>query len=137
MTFWQKIKQGFRSFMSGRYGSDALGRLTIWVGLALYVVGLLTRVGVLLLLPLALYGWTIFRMFSRNVEKRRGENNRYLAWRRKLSAKRAQLAARLKNRKEFHYFKCPQCRSLLRLPRGVGEVTVTCGKCQNKFQKKG
>ena len=43
---------------------------------------------------------------------------------------------RLKNMKKYKYFKCPECKSRLRLPRGVGEVTVTCGKCHHPFKQK-
>jgi transcription elongation factor Elf1 len=38
--------------------------------------------------------------------------------------------------KKYKYFKCPECKSWLRLPRGVGEVTVTCGKCRHAFKQK-
>ena len=48
----------------------------------------------------------------------------------------SQARVRFQKRKEFKYFKCPQCKSILRLPRGVGEVTVTCGKCRHSFTHK-
>ena len=34
------------------------------------------------------------------------------------------------------YYRCPQCRAWLRLPRNIGEKTVTCGKCGATFKKK-
>ena len=42
----------------------------------------------------------------------------------------------MKNIKQYKYFTCPKCKSRLKLPRGVGEVTVTCGKCGEKIKKK-
>ena len=46
------------------------------------------------------------------------------------------LRTRLKNRKKYRYFRCPNCHARLRLPRGVGEVTVNCGQCKHSFRKK-
>ena len=47
-----------------------------------------------------------------------------------------QFIVRLKNIRKYKYFKCPQCHARLRLPRKVGEVTVTCGKCRHAFKQK-
>jgi ribosomal protein L37AE/L43A len=75
-------------------------------------------------------------MFSRNLEKRHAENAAFLKlWNGMISGIR-QFFNRLKNMKKYKYFKCPECKSRLRLPRGVGEVTVTCGKCHHPFKQK-
>lgn len=136
MTFWQKIKQTLRSFMNGRYGGDEFSKVLMWAGLIVYLLGAFAGVGLLMLLGMALYAYTIFRIFSRNIEKRREENRRYLTFRDSLRTRRGQAQARWKNRKEYRYFRCPKCHSWLRLPRKVGEVTVTCGRCQNKFSQR-
>ena len=46
-----------------------------------------------------------------------------------------QLINRLKNLRNYKYIKCPQCHSLIRLPRRVGKVTVTCGRCRHSFKQ--
>ena len=43
---------------------------------------------------------------------------------------------RVKNGKKYRYFTCPQCKKRLRVPRGVGNITITCKGCGNKFDKK-
>ena len=43
---------------------------------------------------------------------------------------------RIRNSKKYRYFKCPKCKKLLRIPRGVGSVTITCKDCGTKFDKK-
>ena len=43
---------------------------------------------------------------------------------------------RFKNRDKYAYFTCPKCRGKLRIPKGVGEVTVTCKLCGHKFDRK-
>lgn len=136
MSFWEKIKQTFRSIMSGRHGVDQLSVVLVWVGLGLYVLSAVLNSGILSLVSLALYIYTIWRMFSRNEEKRGAENRRYLAWKGKITTNTKQARTRFKNRKQYKYFRCPNCKAWLRLPRGAGVVTVTCGKCKNNFTQK-
>jgi len=136
MSFWEKIKQTFRSFMSGRHGVDPLSVLLVWVGLGLYVLSAVFNLGIISLLSLALYVYTVFRMFSRNEEKRSSENRRYLAFKGKITTGVKQARTRFKNRKQYKYFRCPNCKAWLRLPRGAGVVTVTCGRCHNSFTQK-
>lgn len=81
MTFWQKIKQTLRSFMDGRHGADQLSMALLWAGLIAYLLGtifsgvqgffLWPLLGILLTLAgIAAYVLCIFRMFSRNNDKR-------------------------------------------------------------------
>ena len=137
MSFWEKIKQSFRSLMTGRHGVDQLSIVLVWTGLALYVLSAVFGLGILSLLSLAIYGYTVFRMFSRNEEKRSAENRRYLSWKTRVTTDAKQARTRFKNRKQYNYFRCPNCKAWLRLPRGAGVVTVTCGRCHNSFTQKG
>lgn len=136
MSFWHRIRASFQQFMQGRNGADPLSLALTWAGLFFYLVDLFVPLGLFSLLGLACYVWALFRMFSRNVEKRRAENARYLQLTGALRTQLRQARVRFQKRKEFKYFRCPKCHSILRLPRGVGEVTVTCGKCKNAFEKK-
>ena len=147
MSFWEKIKQTFRSFMNGRHGADQLSMALLWTGLLSYllgsILGSIQGSAIWLYLALALnlagfaaYVYTIFRMFSRNNEKRSAENRRYLSMTEKRRTKRRQARVRFENRKKYKYFKCPGCRAWLRVPRGTGVVTVTCSRCHNSFTQK-
>ena len=134
--FFQRIKQSLAAFMVGRHGPDNLGMFTLFTGLACSVIGSFTRFGLLSLLGMLLYIWTLFRMFSRNNEKRAAENRRYIeltsGWKTKIS----QFMKRMKNRREYKYFKCPNCKVLLRLKRGSGEKDITCVRCGHQFKQK-
>ena len=147
MTFWQKIKQAFRSFMYGRNGADHLSMALLWAGLILYLLGgivgsiaasvVFPILGILLnMLGFACYVFCIFRMFSRNVDKRRAENRRYVTLMEKKKTERRQAKVRFQNRKTYKYFKCPSCKAWLRLSRGKGVVTVTCSRCHTSFTQK-
>ena len=136
MSFWEKIKQSLRNLMAGRHGIDPLSMALVWVGLGLYVISAAFNLSLLGLVAMVVYGYTIFRMFSRNEQKRADENRRYLAWKNRIQTESRQARTRFKNRKQFKYFRCPNCRAWLRLPRKAGVVTVTCGRCHNSFTQK-
>lgn len=136
MSFWEKIKGSLRRFMMGRNGADELSMAMLILALVLLLVSSITGSALINLLGLVCYVLIIFRMFSRNVEKRYAENQKYITFRTKAKTGMSQWKVRLKNSKKYKYFKCPECKALLRLPRNVGEVTVTCGKCRHAFKKK-
>ena len=133
MSFFDKIRAAFARLMEGRHGADELSMALLIAGLVLSILGSFTRFGLLSLLSLALYVYALFRMFSRNHEKRYAENQKYVAF---THGSLRQFFVRLKNSRKYKYFKCPECHALLRLPRKVGEVTVTCGKCHHAFKQK-
>lgn len=136
MSIWGRIKQALRNFMAGRNGVDQLTVALVWTGLGLYLLSALTGWDILSLPALALYGYTFFRMLSRNTEKRAAENRRFTTLKSRLQTNVRQARTRFKNRKQYKYFRCPNCKAWLKLPRGAGVVTVTCGRCHNNFTQK-
>ena len=136
MSFFQKLRNGINRMMAGRHGADEFSMALLIMGLVVSIIGSFARFGLLSLISLALYIYSIFRMFSRDHNKRYAENQKYLALWNKRTGSIRQFFVRLKNIKKYKYFKCPECHSRLRLPRKVGEVTVTCGKCHHAFKQK-
>ena len=136
MTFWQKIKLSIAKFMQGRHGADNLGMFTLLSGLIISLLGSFTRIGLLSIIGLALYIITLFRMFSRNHEKRMAENRKYIELTSNWKTKVRQFSKRMKNRKDYKYFKCPECKVLLRTKRGSGEKDITCVRCGHQFRQK-
>lgn len=124
-----------QQLMMGRNGPDALGTATIWTALAVWVVYLFTRFVPLYLACLALMGYALFRMLSRQVDKRRAENAAFLNAFRPLRRKCSNLSCRLRDR-EHRYFRCPNCGQQLRVPRGKGRIQVTCRSCGITFEAK-
>ena len=136
MSIFQKIRDGLRKFMAGRRGADELSLALLIVGAVLSMLSGILNLPVLHWLSLAIYIYALFRMLSRDLEKRYAENEAFLKlWRGKTQTVK-QFVNRMKNMKKYKYFKCPECKSRIRLPRGVGEVTVTCGKCHHAFRQK-
>ena len=136
MRFWDRLKIYLQQFMQGRYGPDQTTRITMWLGIGLYLLGLFLRLPIFTFLAFALYIWTIWRMFSRHRVKRAQENQKFMQLWQGLRTKFGQYRLRFQNRREFKYFHCPNCKTVLRMKRGSGAKTITCPKCMHKFEQK-
>ena len=136
MGFLDQIRAKLSRFMSGRYGIDQLGHEMVLGALVLTVIGAIFRVSLLTLLADALLLLALFRIFSKDRLRRAQENQSYLAKTLKLRQGASEWMNRMRNRKKYRYFSCPKCRMRLRVPRGVGNVTITCKGCGEKFDRK-
>lgn len=128
----------FRSFMQGRYGNDQLN-------VFLAICGCVTTLLFTLFIPREFYYLrslgTVFyivmalRMLSKNHEKRRKENAKFLEvskpWRVFIMKKISQYQD-----KEHRYYNCPGCHRTLRVPKGRGKINITCPHCNRQFKKK-
>ena len=124
-----KIRDWFKRFMDGRYGTDKLNMTILGVGVALCIISLFfgNLPIVSLILTTLSYGlmiWAIFRSFSRNTYKRYEENRRFLT-----------VIDRIKD-KDHRYFDCPKCRQPVRVPKGKGKIAITCPRCKERFIQK-
>ena len=136
MGFLRRIGNALVRFMYGRNGADQLCMAMILTALALNTVEIFVKhdlVYVILhTLSTVLTVWMIFRMFSKNLAKRRAENAKFLqlVWwplKRKFTAAKA---------REHKYFTCPNCRTVCRVPRGKGKIVITCPKCRGEIHGK-
>lgn len=125
------IVEMFEDDMYGRNGSDQLGWASLVLLLVLNTVNLFVKYSsetvhtILSTVVFLLMVWILFRMFSRNLPKRRRENAWFLA---KVVNPIKNGRARSAD-KEHKYFTCPNCRTVCRVPRGKGKIIITCPKC--------
>ena len=124
-------------FMYGRNGMDQLNRALLAVYLVICVLRALFLTGRpnaadsaalsnLLITALALL--IFFRMFSKNLYKRREENQRWVNWWWSVKNKSAGARARHAD-KDHKYFTCKSCKAICRVPVGKGKIVITCPKC--------
>lgn len=132
------MKEKFRRFMTGRYGVDQLSRVYLVAALVLMIVASFARraMPILDLFALFLLGYTYYRMFSRDISKMYAQNQKYLNFRYKQTVKWNNAKKRFAQRKEYRFFRCPQCRQRVRVPRGRGKICITCPKCKAEFIKR-
>ena len=122
-------------FMYGRYGNDQLNLTLMGAYLVLYVLATLFRSAWIARLAPLLILVALLRMLSRNIPRRRAENDKFLEWVRPLIHRYNVNKSRRQDR-EHCYFKCPNCGQQLRVPKGQGKISITCRSCGVSFEKK-
>ena len=129
------IRSKLQQFMYGRNGADHFALATMWAAIILWIVFSLCRLTVIYLLSVVLMLYTLFRMFSRRLDKRRAENAKFLSFLRPVRRKFSTWRCRLKD-KDHRYFRCPNCKQQMRVPKGKGRIQVTCRNCGITFEEK-
>ena len=129
----QQLKVWLARVMNGRYGPDQLYRGLLVLFFALMVINLFVPGGVFYYLSIAVFAFSMFRVFSRNFAKRSEENRRYVAWLDGTKKKLLQIRNRFRDRNTHVYRPCPNCKTTLRLKKQVGTMHVRCPKCKTEF----
>lgn len=128
------MRAWLQRFMYGRYGYDQLNWFLLVLYLVLYFLSLLTRIGLFSAIGTVVILLALFRVFSRNLPKRRAENAKFMQaagpairwWK---------LRKTMAQDKDHRYFKCPNCGQQLRVPKGKGKLNITCRNCGVSFEK--
>lgn len=129
------IRNKLRQFMIGRCGADQLSLATMWTSILLWLLYAITGWMILYVLSVISIFITLFRMFSRRLDKRHAENARFLSFLRPIQRRVSSTVTHLKD-KEHRYFRCPNCKQQMRVPRGKGRIRVTCRGCGITFEEK-
>ena len=136
----QNFLQKVMIFMQGRYGSDQLNISILVVVLVLNLVNVFVfnfiASLVISLIGYALIVFAVFRMLSRNIERRRAENTAFLPVYNAVTGWFKLTVKKFRERKEYRYVKCPVCKAQLRVRNVKGKHTVRCPRCSNEFKKK-
>ncbi len=125
-----------RRLMVGRNGIDQLSIALLIAYLPVSLIAQLSRIQLLHIVTIALLVLCYFRIFSRNIAKRHEENRKFLVWWYPIQNWVSRKAYRAKDSKTHRYFKCPHCKQAVRVPKGKGEIRITCPKCRVEFIKK-
>ena len=119
----------------GRQGMDELSKTLFWSGLVCVTLSLFLG-GILNGVLSSLFSWLgIFqiilcfvRAFSHKLTQRESENAAFLSWVDNRRQAFADFKARRSQSRDFKFFKCPGCGTMLRVPRGKGKIHIKC-KC--------
>lgn len=135
-----------KDFFSGRQGMDELSKYLFWYGASFVllsvllrflsgsaVVGAVSSIAMWVGIALAAYG--LFRAFSRRLDQREAENRAFLSLTAQRRQKRLAARDRFQQRKDFRFYKCPGCGTMLRVPRGKGKIHIKC-KCGYMLYRK-
>ncbi|MBQ9990883.1 MAG: hypothetical protein IJP31_08070 [Lachnospiraceae bacterium] len=123
---WNKLKWHIQRFMIGRNGRDELELAVFYASFILYILGVWLRFSLLEIIAWMGLLYSLFRILSKNVYKRREENRRFLQ-------KVQFLKLRLSMRKTHKIYCCKGCKRKIRVPRGKGKIEITCPMCGKKM----
>lgn len=129
------MREKLQRFMWGRYGTDRFNQFLMFVAIVCLLISFLGG-GMFYLLATAVMIYAYFRMFSRNISKRSLENQWYLKREMKVRSFFGKKKKELAQHKDYHIYRCPNCRQKIRVPRGRGRIAITCKKCGKEFIKK-
>ena len=130
------MRNFFLRLMAGRYGIDPLNNTLLVLCLVLMLLSRLLHIAWLDILSLLLLLLCYFRCFSRNMNARYRENQKFLVAVQPLRKWFGGLRQRFRDRKTHRYFSCPTCGMTLRVPKGKGKISISCPKCRTQFIKK-
>ena len=125
-----------RRFMIGRYGGDQLSTALLIFSVLLTLIGKLASLPILTFMSYFPLWICIFRMLSRNTSKRRMENYKFTMLISPVYSWLKKKTNHAKDAKTHRYFKCPNCKTELRVPKGKGKIRITCPKCKTEFREK-
>lgn len=130
------LKDKFRRFMVGRYGTDELNRFILTIVLVMVLCNLFLRSSLLVWTELLLLILSYLRMFSKNTGARFKENQNFLNLRFRVQETTKNLKPRIEEARKYKIFKCPGCGQKLRIPRGHGKISIHCRKCGCDFERR-
>lgn len=128
------LKNKFIRFMYGRYGTDQLYIALIITCFILMLVNKFVHSNILSILLWVILILTFYRTFSKDIYRRRKENNMFLKIWSPIKSNASVQIRKMKDIRTHRYRKCPHCGKVLRLPRKSGKHTVTCPVCRKDFK---
>lgn len=131
-----KIREKLRQFMTGRYGMDQMNRFLLYAVMAVILINIFVRSGILEVLEIAGLVYLYFRMLSKNVDRRYQENQVFVRRTFKMTEGVNRWKFRMQEGRKFHIYKCPGCGQKVRVPRGRGKISIHCPKCGGDFVKR-
>lgn len=138
------MKEKLRRFFEGRYGIDELGIAIVILSMVFALAGNIAGSFWLQIPAYILLIWELIRYMSRKYAERRRENDFFRKHAGKLYEKLIKPIEKrfrlwgnmIRDRKTHRYFTCPKCHNALRVPKGRGEITITCPVCGEKLDRK-
>lgn len=138
-----RIKMWFRSlgskmqsFMYGRYGVDELNSFLSVGSLIFIVLDLFLGTGIFSGLGIAMWLYSIFRMYSKKHDKRHRELEAYQKLAGPVKSWWHLCRRKWSDRKTHRYYKCSQCKTSMRVPKGKGKIKIHCPNCGAETIKK-
>ena len=135
-NFFQNLSYKLGRFMYGRYGVDEISNIAVIIGVILLALSYALSFPLLYIASIAVTFWSFWRCFSKNVTKRAKERQWFLSKKQKIKNKIKFKKDLHKMKKTHRLYKCKNCKTILRVPKGVGKIKITCAKCHATMIKR-
>lgn len=135
-NFFLRLRTQLSRFLAGRYGVDALFLPIVMASCVFTLLSNFKGLGVLRLLGMAFLIYALFRVLSKNFDKRRKELYAYCGFSRKMQTYFRLRKKMYEERRTKKYFKCPNCKTWLSVPKGKGMLKIRCTRCSHEFLRK-
>lgn len=132
-NLWENFKNKLAYWMQGRYGNDELNNALYIAFIVLWVITLITKKPIFYWIGLVALGYSLYRSFSRDHLKRSNERLWFLKKLEQIKKLPKQWKQRWKQRNTHKFYRCKQCGVTIRVPKGKGQIEITCPKCGHKF----
>lgn len=125
-----------RKFMVGRYGGDQLNNFLLIIFMFLFILTRFFNSSMISVISLIIPFIAYYRIFSKDIQKRYTENQKFLTYWNPIKRKFNSKTKRIKEMKDYKFFECPNCGQTLRVPRGKGRISIKCPKCNTTIIRK-
>lgn len=122
--------------MQGRNGYDQLSATLFFLSIIFFIIQQFFNSIIILIIIYALLLISLFRAFSKNINKRALENYKFMMLISPIYKKYYKIKQNFKAHQQYRFFKCPECHQKLRVPRKSGKIVIKCPKCKHQFERK-
>lgn len=125
-----------RQLLSGRYGIDQLGKFLLVLSIVLAILNSIFHIRLFWILGMGGLLLCYLRMFSRNINARYRENQKFLQKVFPLTKRARSIKIYLQECRTYRHLHCKNCRQKIRVPKGKGKIEIKCPQCEHRFIKK-
>lgn len=123
-------------YMQGRAGGDHFSIFLLLFSVVITLIGRIAGISIIEISSYIPLVFSVYRMFSKNIQKRRMENYKFMMKISPLYKRFHKLLTRLRFSKTHKLMPCTTCKSMLRVPKNKGKIKITCPSCKNQFTRK-
>ena len=134
--FGYMLSSRLAQFLYGRNGFDNLARTCNAVAILLLVINIFAQSTIIYFLWVAFFGYSIFRVYSKNIPKRYAENQKFMEITEVPRKYMKLVGLQWRDRSVSRFYICKCCHQQIRVPKGKGRIEIRCPKCGNRFIKK-
>ena len=134
--FGYQLQRRLAQMLYGRNGFDDFARTCNAIAVILLVINIFAQSVIIYFLWVAFFGYSIFRVNSKNIPKRYAENQKFLSMTEVPRKYLKLIRLQWRDRSVSRYYLCKGCHQQIRVPKGKGRIEIRCPKCGERFIRK-